>query len=148
MAAEQKDEQGIFHGAFTAALLESVTQLSAGSAYSIFTTARAILKSNGRFQEPVIGGSRERQGEITVWHCYNRFAGLFIRSRVWGHRIQGPASGRICPGAPCSNELAMFNGQQDTICMLRVDTVTGVNQSEATVIKGTANWSKQAIPSG
>ena len=66
MAAEQKDEQGIFHGAFTAALLESVTQLSAGaSAYSIFTTARAILKSNGRFQEPVIGGSRERRRD----HC-------------------------------------------------------------------------------
>lgn len=159
MAAEQKDEQGIFHGAFTAALLESVTQLSAGaSAYSIFTTARAILKSNGRFQEPVIGGSRERRERSlfgTATTGLQDYSSVAV-SGVTGSRVR--LQGGYALGLHAGNELAMFNGQQDTICMLRVDTVTGVNQSEATVIKGDSklikagnsfrvvNWSSSCKP--
>ena len=63
-AAEQMDDQGIHHGVFTSALIEALNQQSVdASALDIFNSARAIIKSNGKSQEPVIGGIMERQQE-------------------------------------------------------------------------------------
>src|SRR5450755_3343203 len=63
-ASEQTDDVGVHHGAFTLALMEALNQQSTdASALDIFMAARAILKSNGKDQEPIIGGNAEREQE-------------------------------------------------------------------------------------
>ncbi len=61
-ASEQKDDQGTPHGAFTIAFCKAVQTLPAtASASEIFTSVRAIMKYNGKTQEPVLAGNEARK---------------------------------------------------------------------------------------
>ncbi|HEX7458670.1 MAG TPA: caspase family protein, partial [Ginsengibacter sp.] len=136
-AAEQTDDQGIHHGAFTIALMEALNQQSAdASALDIFTSARAILKSNGRDQEPVIGGNIEREQETLFGIKKGRLTDYsFVAvSGITGTQVQLQAGFAL--GLLKENELAMINDKKDTVFKLRIDTVMGITKSLASVIKG------------
>jgi hypothetical protein len=61
-ASEQQDEHGTPHGAFTIAFCRSLQALPAtASATEIFTSVRAIMKYNGKTQEPVLAGNESRK---------------------------------------------------------------------------------------
>lgn len=136
-AAEQTDDQGIHHGAFTLALIEALNQQSVdASALDIFTSARAILKSNGKNQEPVIGGNADRQQETLFGIKKGTLSdySLVAVSGIIRNQVQLQAGFAL--GLAKENELAMINDKQDTVFKLRVDSVLGVTKSLASVIKG------------
>ncbi|OQY96635.1 MAG: hypothetical protein B6D37_01555 [Sphingobacteriales bacterium UTBCD1] len=136
-AAEQTDDNGMRHGAFTLALIQSLNQQSVdASALTIFTSARAILKSNGKSQEPVIGGSTIRQQETLFGIKKGKLSdfSLVAVSGIIKNKVQLQAGFAL--GLAKENELAMFNEKQDTVFKLRIDTILGVTKSLATVIKG------------
>jgi hypothetical protein len=63
-AQEQTDENNVAHGAFTLAFIAALNQQSVdASVINLFATTRAILKSNGKKQEPVLAGTLVRQQE-------------------------------------------------------------------------------------
>lgn len=137
IAAEQRDDKGIHYGAFTLSLIEALNQQPAdASALDIFISARAILKSYGKKQEPVIGGSSLRQQETLFGikkdklpdHSLVAVSGI-IRNSVY-------LQAGFALGLSKENELAMFDDKQDTIFKLRIDSVLNATQSTATVIKG------------
>lgn len=139
-AAEQTDDNGTHHGAFTLALTEALNQQPAdASALDIFTSTRAILKSNGKSQEPVIGGSPERQHE-TLFGIKKAKLTDFSLVAVTGiikNKVQ--LQGGFALGLARENELAMLDEKKDTLFKLVVDTVLGVTKSLATVVKGNIN---------
>ena len=62
VAAEARDEHQVSHGAFTLALLHTLTTLPiTASAKSIFFSARSLMRSTGLAQDPVLAGTPERQ---------------------------------------------------------------------------------------
>lgn len=62
LASEQRDADGNPHGAFTIALLQSLKSLpSTSSASDVFASVRAILKYNGKKQEPVLASTEVRK---------------------------------------------------------------------------------------
>jgi len=136
-AAEQRDDEGIAHGAFTAALTEALNQQSVdASALNIFTSARAILKSNGKKQEPVIGGTMKRQGQTLFGikkGTLNDYSVVAV-SGIKGNNVQLQAGFAL--GLYKENELAMLNDKKDTLFKLTIDSVLGVNNSLASVTKG------------
>jgi hypothetical protein len=136
-AAEQIDDKGIAHGAFTIALIDALNQQSVdASALSIFTSARAILKSNGKKQEPIIGGTNERQQQTLFGIKKGKLTDFsFVAvTDVKENYVQLQAGFAL--GLYKENELAMFNEKKDTLFVLKIDTVLGVNKSRASVIKG------------
>ncbi len=61
-ASEQRDENDIPHGAFTIAFCKAIQTLPAtASASEIFASVRAIMKYNGKTQEPVLAGNEARK---------------------------------------------------------------------------------------
>ncbi|MDR3713366.1 MAG: caspase family protein [Puia sp.] len=155
------DHTYIAHGAFTMALTQALKQESADvSAQALFAAARAVLKNNGASQEPVIGGSAARQAET----LFGRTKGTVTdRSVVAVTAVSDDKvilSGGWALGISRGNELAMVRedaqenrtggqaggpagaavgaavGGNDTLFKLRIDQVTGIAQSEATVIQG------------
>jgi hypothetical protein len=145
-ADEEDDDEGNIHGAFTLALIEAINQQSVGaSAENLFLSARAILKSYGKLQEPIIGGSIERQqqtlfgfetGNLSAYSLISvsgtvadTSASGIIRKRI---RLQGGTT----LGIYKESELAMINTNNDTLFIVRVDSVLGITKSLATVLKG------------
>ena len=137
-AQEQRDENNMPHGAFTLAFMRALNQQSVdASVLNLFTSIRAILKSNGRKQEPVLGASQERQQQ-TLFGLSRGSVPDKYRVAISG--IQGDKvtlQGGFALGLYKENELVKFKGK-DTLVKVRVDTVVGINKSIATVIKGSA----------
>ncbi len=137
IAAECVDDNQVHHGAFTRALIEALDQQSVdASAIDIFTSARAILKSLGKSQEPVIGGSAKREQETLFGIKQGKLSDYsFVAvSGIIGDKVQVQAGFAL--GLAKENELAMFNDDKDTIFKLRIDIVLGVTKSLASVVKG------------
>ncbi|HEX2684948.1 MAG TPA: caspase family protein, partial [Ferruginibacter sp.] len=138
-AQEQLDEYDIPHGAFTIALLQALEQQSVNaSAFSLFSSLRAILKSNGKKQEPVLGGSYERQMQTLFGMEKGSVpdkASVAI-SGISGNYVL--LQGGFALGLYKYNELAKFNNK-DTLVKLVVDTVLSVNRSIARVIEGSVD---------
>jgi hypothetical protein len=138
-AQEQRDENNIPHGAFTLAFIKALNQQSVdASALNLFTSIRAILKSNGRKQEPVLGASPERQQQTlfgiskgTIPDKYRVAISGIERNRI-------TLQGGFALGLNKDHELVKFKGT-DTLVKVRIDTVLGVNKSMAVVIKGNAS---------
>jgi hypothetical protein len=157
-AQEQIDENKMQHGAFSIALMKAMEQQSVNaSVLNLFTSARAILKSNGKKQEPVLGGSIERQQQ-TLFGITKGTLPDKSRIAIAGiDRNKVIVQGGFALGLYKENELAKMNGT-DTVVKLRIDTVESVNRSIATVIKGNikdlkpgelveiTNWVSSAAP--
>jgi hypothetical protein len=139
VASETTDDHGTPHGAFTNALMQALNQESVdASASTIFFSAAAILKSNGKIQEPVIGGTDLRQeqtllgikkGEVTDYSVIPVIKGLGGNSYL--------LYGGFALGLSKDNDLEMVGSRKDTI-RLRVDKVLDPVHSTATLIKGSA----------
>ncbi len=135
-AQEQRDENNIPHGAFTLAFIKALNQQSVdASALNLFTSIRAILKSNGRKQEPVLGASPERQNQTlfgiskgTVPDKYRVAISGIERNRV-------TLQGGFALGLNKEHELVKFKGT-DTLVKVRIDSVLSVNKSTAVVVTG------------
>ena len=137
-AQEQIDENNIPHGAFTIALTQALEQQSVNaSSFNLFSSIRAILKSNGKKQEPVLGGSKERQLE-TLFGLEKGSVpdkSLIAVSGIKNNTVT--LQGGFALGLYKENELVKFDNK-DTLVKLRIDTVLSVNRSLATFIKGSA----------
>ncbi|OSZ80602.1 hypothetical protein CAP36_04950 [Chitinophagaceae bacterium IBVUCB2] len=157
-AQEQRDENNIPHGAFTIALCQALEQQSVNaSVINLFTSLRAILKSNGKKQEPVLAGKSERQQQ-TLFGIEK--GSLPDKSLI---AISGFENGKVflqggfALGLNKENELVKFNGT-DTLVKVEIDSVMGVNKSRARVVKGNikdlkagnllevTNWVSSAAP--
>lgn len=136
-ALEDTDYVGANHGAFTAAFSKALAQQSVDAdALSIFTATSAIMKARGFSQEPIIGGSTERQSQTLFGIKKGLLADdvLVPVSDTSQNRI-GLQAG-IGIGLFKGSELAMMDGKNEILYKLRVDSVTGINHSIASVIKG------------
>lgn len=139
-AQEQIDENDIPHGAFTIALMQAINQLSVdASAQNIFTSTRAILKSNGKKQEPVLGGKAERKGQTLFGIGKGVLPDKMLIPvlSVKDNRVEMQAG--YAQSVNKDNELTLYNknatGAKDTI-VIKVDSVLSITKSWASVIKG------------
>ncbi|MEP6701065.1 MAG: caspase family protein [Bacteroidota bacterium] len=135
-AQEQRDENDIPHGAFTIAFTQALEQQSVNaSVLNLFTSIRAILKSNGKKQEPVLGGSKERQQQTLFGLAKGTIPdkSLIAVSGIENDKVT--LQGGFALGLYKENELVKFKGK-DTLVKLRIDSVVSVNRSIASVIKG------------
>jgi len=157
-AQEQIDENKMQHGAFSIALMKAMEQQSVNaSVINLFTSARAILKSNGKRQEPVLGGSIERQQQTLFGIAKGTLPDKSKIAIAGFDRDKVILQGGFAVGLYKENELAKLNGK-DTTVLLRIDSVLSVNRSLATVIKGSGkdlkpgelvevtNWVSSAAP--
>jgi hypothetical protein len=139
-AQEQRDDAGLAHGAFTIAFTEALNQQGVNaSALNLFTSITAILKSNGKKQQPVLGGSSERQQQTLFGLAKGTISDksmIAISGILPDGRIE--LQGGFALGLYKENELVKFNGK-DTLVKVRVDNVTNINKSIASVIKGSVS---------
>lgn len=135
-AQEQRDENNIPHGAFTIAFLQALEQQSVNaSVLNLFTSIRAILKSNGKKQEPVLGGSDQRQQQTLFGIEKGTLPDKSLIAIRGFERDRVYLQGGFALGLYKENELVKFK-DKDTLVKLRIDSVLGVNQSYASVVKG------------
>jgi hypothetical protein len=137
-AQEQKDENNIPHGAFTLAFIKALNQQSVdASVLNLFTSIRAILKSNGRKQEPVLGASPERAQQTLFGISRGTVADKYKVAISGISKDKITLQGGFALGLNKVHELAKLRGT-DTVVLVRIDSVLGVNKSTATIIKGNA----------
>lgn len=140
LANETYDENDLERGAFTVALIQAINRLSANeSVLNLFLTTRAILKSKADTQqEPVIGGSQQRQ-EQTLFGMSKGSLPDYTQVAVTGFDFEQTKinlQGGYALGLYPQNELTLFGANNDTLVKLRVDTITGINSCMASLIKG------------
>ena len=124
------------HGAFTLALMKVLDQQSAkASAQNIFTAVRAIIKSFSKPQEPVMAGDPTRYNET-----------LFgIDKALLSDNVSFPIMSLLnkkiilqagyASGVNPDNELTAVN---DSTLKIKIVNIMSLNQSEVTVIAGSA----------
>jgi caspase domain-containing protein len=137
-AEEQRDDNNVPHGAFTVALTDALNQLSVNaSAENIFTSLRAILKSNGKNQEPVMAGGKERIQQTLFGIGKGKLADKSTIAISGLLKSSGKVflQGGTALGLYKENELAKIEGN-DTTVIVKIDSVLGINSSRATIIKG------------
>ncbi len=135
-AQEQRDEHNTPHGAFTIAFIQALQQQSVNaSVLNLFTSIRAILKSNGKKQEPVLGGSILRQQQTLFGIEKGTIPDKSLVAVSGIDRNKVTLQGGFALGLYKENELVKFNGK-DTLVKLVIDSVISVNKSTATVIRG------------
>jgi len=135
-AQEQYDENKLAHGAFTIAFMQALEQQSVNaSAINLFTSLRAILKSNGKKQEPVLGGQPARQLQTLFGIEKGTLPdkSLVAVSGFDNQRVY--LQGGFALGLNKENELVKFNGK-DTLVKIEIDSIYGVNKARAKVVKG------------
>ena len=135
-AKEQADENRLPHGAFTLALVKALEQQSVNASIAnLFNSIRAILKSNGKRQEPVLAGSSSRR-QGTLFGIEK--GTLPDKSLVPIRGIEADKiilQGGFALGLQVENELVKFrNG--DTLAKLVIEEVNSINRSTARMIKG------------
>jgi Caspase domain len=136
-AAEQKDDYGNTHGAFTLALTAALNQLSSNElAQNIFSTTRAILKSKGKKQEPIIGGSsgRLQQSLFGFKMPQSSDKTLIAAIKTIGNKVL--LQGGYALHLFAQNELTQNIEKIDDAITIRIDTILSLNTSLGTVTKG------------
>lgn len=157
-ANEKRDNNtGQVQGVFTTALITAINQLSVQSSPETFLTAiRAILKSNGESQEPVMGIAANRKDQ-TLFGVSR--AGLFDKTLV---AVSGVEKDRVVLQGGFAlgiyPKTALIKIKAGDTIILIVDSVSGSNLSLAKIKKGNkrninpgeffevANWVASAAP--
>jgi hypothetical protein len=135
-AKEQVDEQGNPHGAFTYALIRALTTLPANApAVKVIESARAIIKYNGKLQEPVIEGNDFRRNS-TLTGLPRESIPNVLSIAVINIEDQDNITlqGGYISGIRENCKLKKADGH-DTL-QIQVTKVNGANSSQAKVIKG------------
>lgn len=133
-ASEQEDENGNPHGAFTIALLKALQSLpSSASAEEIFTSARAILKYNGKTQEPVLACNDTRKQQ-NLFGIDRANLPTSVTIAILDPRgteeiiVQGGWAVGITKGSILENT--------DKTIKIQIVSVDGVNKSTAKLVSG------------
>jgi caspase domain-containing protein len=138
VAAEAYDEHGVSHGAFTLALLQTLTTLPVSApAKNIFLSARSLMRSTGLAQDPVLAGTPARQaappfggqaagvdGKITVTALKVDEDGNII--------LEGGLALGLAPKCDFVPAGAKSRGMETT--HLRILSVDGLTRSKAQVV--------------
>jgi len=135
-ASEQVDQNGAPHGAFTIALLQTLTsQPSSSSATNIFTSVRAILKYNGKPQEPVLAGTNERKKQTLFGIDKNTLSNKTMIAVINKDDSLVKLQGGLAVGLNINSELTKkeINGETTKI---KVKSVNGINTCLAKVVSG------------
>jgi len=137
LASEQFDDNNVPHGAFTLALLQAINQQSVdASAMNLFSAARAILKANGKKQEPVLGGSIERQNETLFGIKKGLLPDKILVPVLENKNSKITLQAGFALSLNKDNELIHVENN-DTV-KLRIDSIISINKSLASIIKGDA----------
>ncbi len=135
-AREKPFEAGVMYGGFSYSFIKAIEQQSVNApVLNLFTAARAILKSNALIQEPVIAGSTERLQQTFLGYDKGVLEDKVLVPVIDVDEKQVVLQGGFAIGLYPENELAKLNGN-DTIAILRIEKILGVNKSLATIIKG------------
>jgi len=135
-AKEQVDEQGNPHGAFTYALIKALTTLPANApAIKIIESTRAVIKYNGKSQEPVFEGNDSRKNSTLIGvsreSVPNTLTVAVLNNEDKDNiTFQG---GYILGIRPDCKLMKVYN--RDTL-VIQVIRVNGANSSLAKIIKG------------
>lgn len=136
--AEETDDGGVAHGAFTAALLRVLrTTQPSEPAYQVYQRVRAMLQSDGRrVQEPVLRGIERDRTRPLFGVVPGELAG---KTTVALLRIAGDTAvlqaGRAL-GFGRGTEFRPFDAGRDTSVRLKVVAVTGMSSSLAVSATG------------
>ncbi|MDD5571960.1 MAG: caspase family protein, partial [Bacteroidales bacterium] len=135
-AKEQVDEQNNPHGAFTFAFLQALKTLPANSpAIKIFESIRAVVKYNGKSQEPVFEGNETRRNQSIIGtprETISNTTTLAVLKNESKDNIT--LQGGYISGV---NENCILQKiyEKDTV-ELQIVAVNGANSSAAKIIKG------------
>lgn len=145
-AVEQRDDQERPHGAFTLSLMQAIQQLGNNvSAQNLFNSTRAILKLNGKKQEPVLAAGPERKEKnlLGLPSALLTDKLLVPVSPAAAGRFEIHAGGAqfIRKDNEFAAQLQTENGQKDSV-IIRVDSVLSLTKSWGTVIRGNAQLIK------
>lgn len=135
-AKEQVDEQGNPHGAFTYALIRALMTLPAnGAAIKIIESTRAVIKYNGKLQEPVFEGNDYRKNATLTGEPRESVPNSVTVSVLNAEDKDDITlqSGYILGISSGSKLKKVYN--QDTL-LIQVTQVIGPNSSIAKTIKG------------
>jgi hypothetical protein len=134
VSKEQRDENNQVHGAFTLALLHALQQQSVNATVEhIFMGTRAILKSYGKTQEPALAGSDARMDETLFGIKEGLLPDKFLIAFAGIENKVIKLQGGFAEGLQKGNELT----NKDVV--VRINNVTGISSSEATVLRGDIN---------
>jgi Caspase domain len=135
-AKEQVDEQGNPHGAFTFALIQALMTLPANApAIKIIESTRAIIKYNGKLQEPVFEGNDRRKNSTLTGLPRESVPNTFTVAVLNNEdRDSIGLQGGYISGIRTNCKLTKIY-DHDTL-LIEVIRVTGPNSSLAKVIKG------------
>jgi Caspase domain len=138
-AKEQEDEQGNPHGAFTFALIQALKTLPANApAIKIIESTRAIIKYNGKLQEPVFEGNDLRKNSTLTGLPRDSVPNIFTVAILNNEDKDNIAiQGGYISGIRTSCKLMKIYNL-DTL-LIQVIEVNGANSSLAKVIKGDFN---------
>lgn len=134
MAEEQQDDYKIPHGAFTLALMQAINQQPIdASVYNLLTSIRAILKSNGKKQEPQLAGSLPRSKQTLLGITKGTLSDKLLvpATKISNGNVEFLAGFAL--GLNKGNELTMLN---DPSVVIQIDSVTGISRSLGKIIKG------------
>lgn len=137
VARELADEEGNPRGAFTWSLSRAIATAAPGeSAEQLFLRARAILRSTGATQEPVIAGNAERRRQSFLETDDNEGAlpsVVVIDVEESGTVVlQGGIATGLRPGA----ELVRYDADSTVIARLEVFESAGLARSLAEIVEG------------
>ena len=138
-AKEQVDEQGNPHGAFTYALIKVLMTLPANApAIKIIESARAVIKYNGKSQEPVFEGNDLRKNSTLTGLPRESVPNILTVAVLKNDdkdniTLQGGYVLGIRP------DCKLMKGYDQDTLLIQVIQVNGVNSSIAKIIKGDFN---------
>jgi hypothetical protein len=134
-ASEQVDDKGTPHGAFTIALLQSLTTLPVSSSSSdIFSSIRAILKYNGKKQEPVLAATEDRKSRTIFGIEKGALNGKTMAAVLDIRENEIILQGGYTIGIYPNSELTCIKG--DASIKVKVKTVDAINKCTAVITEG------------
>lgn len=137
-AKEKLFDNKITYGGFSHSFLKALEQQSVNaSVLSLFTAARAILKSNSLIQEPVIAGSDERLQQTFLGLEKGQLSDKVLIPVIEKEAKLIILQGGFATGLQPKSQLAKLNGN-DTIAVYEIAKVLGVNKASAILLRGDA----------
>jgi hypothetical protein len=135
LASEQIDNNGNPHGAFTIALLQSLTSLPVNaSATEIFLSVSAILKYNGKPQKPVLAATDGRKVKTLFGYEKGTLTGKTVAAVLSIGNDELVLQGGYAIGIYPNSELTCKNG--DNVISVEVIKVDGISTCTAKLTVG------------
>ena len=132
-ASETRDDQHTIHGAFTLALIEAINMMSIdANAEDLFNEAHAILKYDGKGQEPVLDAPLSRRSSTLFGIEKGKLSNKTLIPVMGNDGDRLTLQAGTVNGLTVNNELKNSDGS----ITLKITKMYGVNQCYATVTKG------------